>query len=148
MDLLILSCNLELIMMIEHLKHGTVICTGGWYCYDHQSCLTRWQRMRHLMTSHHWPETRSGMYVTEIPTMHVTEGNIMINMNINPLKHRGNFIYFQLYHEITLSTHCISEFLATDPKVRVRFLALPDFLRSSGSGTGSTQPREYNREAT
>jgi hypothetical protein len=27
-----------------------------------------------------------------------------------------------------------SEFLATDP----------DFLRSSGSGTGSTQPHEYN----
>jgi hypothetical protein len=26
----------------------------------------------------------------------------------------------------------------------VRFPALPDFLRSSGSGTGSTQPREYN----
>jgi hypothetical protein len=36
------------------------------------------------------------------------------------------------------------EFLATDPEFRVRFLALPDFLRSSGSGTGSTQPREYN----
>jgi hypothetical protein len=29
-----------------------------------------------------------------------------------------------------------SEFLATDPEVRVRFPALPDFLRSSGSGTG------------
>jgi hypothetical protein len=27
---------------------------------------------------------------------------------------------------------------------RVRFPALPDFLRSSGSGTGSTQPREKN----
>jgi hypothetical protein len=27
---------------------------------------------------------------------------------------------------------------------RVRFPALPDFLRSSGSGTGSTQPREDN----
>jgi hypothetical protein len=26
----------------------------------------------------------------------------------------------------------------------VRFPALPDFLRSSGSGTGSTQPREDN----
>jgi hypothetical protein len=26
--------------------------------------------------------------------------------------------------------------------------ALPDFLRSSGSGTGSTQPREYNWGAT
>jgi hypothetical protein len=29
----------------------------------------------------------------------------------------------------------LPEFLATDPEVRVRFLALPDFL-SSGSGTG------------
>jgi hypothetical protein len=37
-----------------------------------------------------------------------------------------------------------SEFLAIDPEVRVRFLALPDFLRRSGSGTGSAQPREYN----
>jgi hypothetical protein len=27
---------------------------------------------------------------------------------------------------------------------RVRFPALPDFLRSSGSGTRSTQPREDN----
>jgi hypothetical protein len=36
-----------------------------------------------------------------------------------------------------------SEFRATDPEVRVRFPALPDFL-SSESGTGSTQPREYN----
>jgi hypothetical protein len=36
------------------------------------------------------------------------------------------------------------EFLATDPEVRVRFQALLDFLRSIGSGTGSTQPREYN----
>jgi hypothetical protein len=35
-------------------------------------------------------------------------------------------------------------FLATDPEVRVRFSVLPDFLRSNGSGTGSTQPREYN----
>jgi hypothetical protein len=34
--------------------------------------------------------------------------------------------------------------VATDPEVRVRFPALPDFLRSSGSGTGSIQPREYN----
>jgi hypothetical protein len=37
-----------------------------------------------------------------------------------------------------------SEFLATDPKVRVRFPTLPDFLRSSGSGMGSTQPRKYD----
>jgi hypothetical protein len=34
-----------------------------------------------------------------------------------------------------------------DPKVRVRFPALPDFLRNTGSGTGSTQPREDNGDA-
>jgi hypothetical protein len=32
--------------------------------------------------------------------------------------------------------------LATDPEARVRFPALQK--KSSGSGTGSTQPREYN----
>jgi hypothetical protein len=31
----------------------------------------------------------------------------------------------------------VARVLATDPKVRVRFPALPDFLSSSGSGTGS-----------
>jgi hypothetical protein len=35
-----------------------------------------------------------------------------------------------------------SEFLATDPEVRVRFPALQK--KSSGPGTGSTQPRKYN----
>jgi hypothetical protein len=33
--------------------------------------------------------------------------------------------------------------LATDPEARVRFPALPK-KKSNGSGTGSTQPREYN----
>jgi hypothetical protein len=37
-----------------------------------------------------------------------------------------------------------SEFLATHPENRVRFPGLPHFLRSSGSGTGSTHPRDYN----
>jgi hypothetical protein len=43
-----------------------------------------------------------------------------------------------------LLSRTASVVLATDPKVLVRFPALPDFLRSSGSGTGSTQVREYN----
>jgi hypothetical protein len=52
---------------------------------------------------------------------------------------------------VTASVVYWSEFLTTDPEALVRFPALPDFLvggrkrkTSSGSGTGSTQPREYN----
>jgi hypothetical protein len=41
-----------------------------------------------------------------------------------------------------------SELLAAGPEVPVRFPALSHFLRSSGSGTGSTEPREYNCGAT
>jgi hypothetical protein len=37
-----------------------------------------------------------------------------------------------------------SELLTTAPKVPGSIPALPDFLRSKGSGTGPTQPREYN----
>jgi hypothetical protein len=40
----------------------------------------------------------------------------------------------------------VSEFLATDPEVRVRFPAQPDFLRGSGSGTGFTQPHNSIEE--
>jgi hypothetical protein len=39
-----------------------------------------------------------------------------------------------------------SKFLATDPEVWVRFPALLDFLRNSGSGTGSTQPLSTTEE--
>jgi hypothetical protein len=38
----------------------------------------------------------------------------------------------------------VVKFLTTDTVAQVRFPALPDFLRSSGSGTGSTQPRGHN----
>jgi hypothetical protein len=37
-----------------------------------------------------------------------------------------------------------SEFLGKDPGVQVRFPALRDSLRSSGSGKESSQPRECN----
>jgi hypothetical protein len=39
-----------------------------------------------------------------------------------------------------------SEFLATDLDILVWFLVLPGFLRSSGSGTGSTQPVNTTEE--
>jgi hypothetical protein len=49
-------------------------------------------------------------------------------------------------HEHTFCRKCSSFYIEwysmTDPEARVRFPALPK--KSSGSGTGSTQPREYN----
>jgi hypothetical protein len=51
-------------------------------------------------------------------------------------------------HFMTVSMVYWSEFLAADPEVRVRFPALPDFLRSIGSGTASTQPHECTWGAT
>jgi hypothetical protein len=40
---------------------------------------------------------------------------------------------------VTASLVWWPEFLATDPRVGVRFPTIPDFLRSSGSGTGPTR---------
>jgi hypothetical protein len=50
------------------------------------------------------------------------------------------------YSYVTAFVVYWSEFLATDPVVRVRFPALPK--KSNGSETGSTQPRKYNWGAT
>jgi hypothetical protein len=54
---------------------------------------------------------------------------------------KGN-IFKHVFVIATASVVWWSEFLATDPVARVRFSALPE-KKSSGSGTGSTQPREY-----
>jgi hypothetical protein len=59
--------------------------------------------------------------------------------------HDAETILFNCEFLVTASVVYWSEFLATDPEIRVRFPALPDiFLRSTGSGTGSTQPRDDN----
>jgi hypothetical protein len=57
-------------------------------------------------------------------------------------KGRLNCICFYLL--VTAFVVKSSDFLATDPEVRVRFPALPNFLGSSGARTGSTQSQEYN----
>lgn len=43
-------------------KKWIVFLEGGWHCYDVKTCRARWNRLRHLMTSTDWPETRDGMY--------------------------------------------------------------------------------------
>jgi hypothetical protein len=60
------------------------------------------------------------------------------------LGERGWGIYFTAPSVTCYSVIWWSEFLATDPEVRVRFPALPHFLKSSGTGTRGTQPHEYN----
>jgi hypothetical protein len=57
------------------------------------------------------------------------------------------FVYMWLFNRRPLWSGGQSSWLQSQ-RTRVRFLALPDFLRSSGSGTGSTQPREDNWGAT
>jgi hypothetical protein len=56
--------------------------------------------------------------------------NISLSLNINkprpPLWSSGQSFWLQIQRSL------------------VRFPALPFFLRSRGSGTGSTQPRDYN----
>ncbi|KAI8115625.1 Palmitoleoyl-protein carboxylesterase NOTUM [Lucilia cuprina] len=39
-------------------KKWIVFLEGGWHCYDKKTCRARWNRLRHLMTSTDWPETR------------------------------------------------------------------------------------------
>jgi hypothetical protein len=65
-------------------------------------------------------------------------------LELKRLMVRAVLIYTVYTLILTASVVYWSEFLATDQEVWVPFPALLDFLRSSGSGTGSTQSREYN----
>jgi hypothetical protein len=59
-----------------------------------------------------------------------------------------NWIYICYVEESRPSVWSCTQSSWLQSKLRVRFPALPDFLRSSGFGTGSTQPLEYNWGAT
>lgn len=45
-------------------KKWIVFLEGGWHCYDTKTCRARWMKLRHLMTSTQWPETRDGKFKT------------------------------------------------------------------------------------
>ncbi|EAT48847.1 AAEL000104-PA, partial [Aedes aegypti] len=53
-------------------RRWVVFFEGGWHCYDHKSCRARWLKLRHLMTSAQWPETRDGK------SFLIVESNLMI----------------------------------------------------------------------
>lgn len=62
-------------------KRWVVFLEGGWHCYDQNSCRARWLRLRHLMTSTQWPETR-------------IVGGILSSMPMeNPYWHNANHVF-------------------------------------------------------
>ncbi|XP_062542705.1 palmitoleoyl-protein carboxylesterase NOTUM [Armigeres subalbatus] len=50
-------------------RRWVVFFEGGWHCYDHKSCRARWLKLRPLMTSAQWPETRDvGGLLSPLPS--------------------------------------------------------------------------------
>jgi hypothetical protein len=96
----------------------------------------------------------SSLKITGFYFKHTMETNtslLQISLNIQgfssvrlPNQGMTILLIFIFIKFLTASVVLWSELLATDPEVQVRFLGLPDFPRSSGSGKGSTQPLEYN----
>lgn len=43
-------------------KRWIMFLEGGWYCFDQRSCRSRWLKLRNLMTSTQWPDTRDSQY--------------------------------------------------------------------------------------
>jgi hypothetical protein len=75
---------------------------------------------------------------------------ILISVTWKYYKYEGkNYVLISFSHlrRPPLWSSGQSSWLQTQ-RFRIRFPALPDFLRSSGSGTGSTQPREDKWGAT
>jgi hypothetical protein len=78
-----------------------------------------------------------------VPTTPNENSLVMINKTAKSLQNKFTKNVNAFGQIRTASVVQWSEFLATDLEVRFLSPALPDFLSSSGSGTGSTQPREY-----
>ncbi|XP_062244708.1 inactive palmitoleoyl-protein carboxylesterase notum1b [Platichthys flesus] len=41
-------------------KRWLLFLEGGWYCFNRQTCVSRYETMRRLMSSTEWPQTRTG----------------------------------------------------------------------------------------
>ncbi|XP_017101506.2 palmitoleoyl-protein carboxylesterase NOTUM [Drosophila bipectinata] len=90
-------------------KKWIVFLEGGWHCYDLRSCRARWMRLRHLMTSSQWPETRD---VGGILSPHPEE---------NPYWHNANHVLIP-YCSSDSWSGTRTEPVTTDPENSWRFM--------------------------
>jgi hypothetical protein len=144
LNTMISSCKEEEIKMREHVKHRNFICVSS-VSYK-------------LHTDPFQIEANSGLFVFGrllCTFIHYVQALCVFSGRCNKISRhvvdaesedernrRKKSTMFTLYLKYYQS------FCLQIQRSRVRFLALPDFLRSRGSGTGSTQPREDSWGAT
>ena len=118
-----------------------------WFCVRFiRPPLQKWQRLRNITQS--FLSTTYFLYTT-VPQSNNKNGYVWNTFPHNAL----SSFYLQkiITHTVTARPPLWSSgqsFWLQTQRSRVRFPALTDFLSSSGSGTGSTQPREVNWGAT
>jgi hypothetical protein len=115
------------------------------------------QRVKYLTTSGHdnrdCLQTFAAAQLDKtLPGLWSQKISYQVHRSMSPQYPGPGWIQYTILHSIylimTASVVWWSEYLATDSQVRFRFPALLDILRSSVSGTESTQPRENNWGAT
>ena len=100
-----------------------------------------------------WPIPRPLLYCVELPIVNgcFVTGRDRGNTSVKCEECCDNSNYWYIYIYISPLWSSGQSFWLQIQRSRIRFPALPDFLSSSGSGTGSTQsrePREVNWGAT
>jgi hypothetical protein len=120
---------------------GTLLYVTWWWSYDRNMLCNNIRRGREELLR--W---RIINCLMNVRLYHLTEG--IINLYCGLLSYDTVYCCYIYIYIVLLIWPPLwssrSEFLATDPDVRVLFLALPNFPRSSGSETGAAKPRECN----
>jgi hypothetical protein len=113
---------------VQHYAYDLIVCLRTRPCTALLSSREPWHKTRSKWCRLHWRHPHKWQGTSEGGTWTTSA-------------HRWDNIFYSWMYKW-------SEFLATDPEVKVRFPVLTDFLRSSGTGTGSTQLCEYKWGAT
>jgi hypothetical protein len=127
-------------------------------------CKFRVIKTRHLeVTHHHWgyaavPLSGHVLRRGHCLIFHAIKYILLVNKSCTHPRIEDGHVFLNILHRVQLFVRMVgiwpalwysgqSSWLQTQ-RSRLRFPALPDFLRSSGSETGTIQPREDNWGAT